>query len=661
MRHLAPTFGVFLTLALLTPGVAVARGGHYRGPNGAVPPGLREPSDPTPPPPPPPPPPGSPAPGVGPTIPTAPTAPPPPDVPLVPRTTGSGAPMTFANWRFWYLNEHEALEPRGPRWTDRAALEPALLPALRAALAADEGKTLRGAACLALGRATSQPADVEVLRALARGDEDVLVRESAVLALGLLRRTDAALQFDAALLDAVRADLVALVKDDDANPSRTRAFGAIALALLTDQPSRSEATVRVHAATLLAVLQAKTSRFDLQAGLLRAIAMFPPAALTADQRGLLHEAATSGRLGDRDVPSPLVAHLVLALGRLGGEEDAGLLVVILDQRRPKDVNIKRSAVIGLMHAAPPVSAQMRTRIVDALTQGVQAELERRAHPRTSGTPRPMDETQAHLALIALARVAALDLAAGAHLTERVTTTGALLRERLGSTWPGESAYGALGLALLGRAVGGTDEPAAARWLEDTRRALEAELARKQRTPDDRGAFAAALGVLGHRASVAPLRALVADTRQDPALRAAAARALGMLADGDDASIRALRAAFEERRSESLRIGGALGLGLAQDAASAGALVDGLRQARSWHAKGAAALALGALGPGAHAQVPGLVALLAEAKTDESTRAVAAAALGLIGDPEPISSLARATVGGNWRASTDCLDELLSLL
>ncbi|MHC4848667.1 MAG: hypothetical protein ACYTEG_09460, partial [Planctomycetota bacterium] len=92
-----------------------AHGGSFRGPNGGVPPGLREPSDPEPPPPPPTDPgtpggPTTPGEGRGPETPDDPgaqtpnDAPPPAPVgpqqgPKKPSTTKT---LTFESWRFWW-------------------------------------------------------------------------------------------------------------------------------------------------------------------------------------------------------------------------------------------------------------------------------------------------------------------------------------------------------------------------------------------------------------------------------------------------------------------------------------------------------------------------------------------------------------------------------
>ncbi len=103
---------------------AYAHGGAFRGPNGGVPPGMREPSDPEPPPPPP----SDPGDPGGPTTPSEPD----PTGPTTPTTPDTGAPrdnspppslgpttgpkkrptsgsLSFDSWRFWWGYNNDAI------------------------------------------------------------------------------------------------------------------------------------------------------------------------------------------------------------------------------------------------------------------------------------------------------------------------------------------------------------------------------------------------------------------------------------------------------------------------------------------------------------------------------------------------------------------------
>ena len=191
-----------LLLCLLGTGLACdiahAHGGAYRGANGAVPPGLREPSDPMPPPP---------VRGRG-SLPFAPDprVPPPP----TPRFFG------FEDWTFWYQNNRDVLEKlkkgiympysrfgrvedfsRDHKMFDvvtvpmRHQVRTEIVPAfLRLISAKAVHPDLRAAALIGLGKLAWLPLHVAVLEAFL----DPTVRrhpiefEAAALGLGLLRR-----------------------------------------------------------------------------------------------------------------------------------------------------------------------------------------------------------------------------------------------------------------------------------------------------------------------------------------------------------------------------------------------------------------------------------------------------------------------------------------
>jgi hypothetical protein len=571
--------------------------------------------------------------------------------------------MTFGHWRFWYHNDSDLLEPRGPRWDDDEAIATAVRPALHAAVAAGENasKTVRAAACIALGRCAGTPADVEVLQELAAGERDLLVQESAVLALGLLARSGAQARFDAALLDAVRADLLAILKDAEHRHGRARAFAAVALGLLVDQPSRSAATVRAQAIRLFSLLEEEVRNHDLVVGLLAALGLYPRDAIPEGGCETLRIAAFEGRVGARNLPAYALPHFVAALGRLGEVADAARLLDLLDDRRVKNVNMKRSATLALGDLAPRLDPAARARALATLTARLQAEMERRTGSGPGRSTPPMDATQASLTAIVLARLAAADLAGAPGLSDAVRAVGSFLRDRVRGPTAQECAYGALALAGLGRAMRAAPDADRLGWIEATAALLREQVADAARPADDRAAFALALGLLGDAASEHALRDLVVDARLDSSLRGAAARGLGLLAPREEASRRAIGAALAERRSEMLQIDAAIGLGLCGEAADAEALLDALRTERGWTARGALVQALGLMGRGAVEQVPALVELLGDEGADDRARALAAAALGLVADPEPAPILARVTAHTNWRTSSDCLAEILDLL
>ncbi len=116
----------------------------------------------------------------------------------------------------------------------------------------------------------------------------------------------------------------------------------------------------------------------------------------------------------------------------------------------------------------------------------------------------------------------------------------------------------------------------------------------------------------------------------------------------------VRRASDDLRREAARALGALG-----DAGAVDALVTELRTAGLDHGRGRAAIALGSIG--AVPAVRPLVSLGTDRRAGEPIRAVAVAALGLLGDPERIPSLSRLSLDVNYLARTDALNEVISLL
>ena len=89
------------------------------------------------------------------------------------------------------------------------------------------------------------------------------------------------------------------------------------------------------------------------------------------------------------------------------------------------------------------------------------------------------------------------------------------------------------------------------------------------------------------------------------------------------------------------------------------LLGELERAKSQNVKGQVVLALAKIGD-ARAVDP-LVTLLEDEKQQDLTRALACAGLGVIGDLEWLPSLSRISLDVNYRASTDLINEVLSLI
>ncbi len=636
---------------------ANARGGNYRGPSGAVPPMLREPTDPVPPPPPPP--------VRRPIVvpPRAPAPTPPPPAPRGPSRPQPFVAMGFEDWRFWYHHGYELFEARPRRALDlagdRALVAEKILPALLTVLDPKTGASqpVRSAAWIALAKTASTPEIVARIRRAAEASAEVAVNESAIVGLGLLRRTAKERQFDPAVLDAVRAQLLGILSSDERN-ARQRALAATALGLLGDQPTRSVAGPRVTTTKLFQQLARTHRNPDIPMSILLAIGLQPRESVTAEQRGVLREILAKGEVAGRRAYLGR-AHAAITLGRIGDADDVPALLAALQDPKAKNQGGGRSAAIALGMLAPRIPAEQRAELEE--------ELIKRLDPDPDAVPpifAIVDATKRNLVVLTLARLAEPYLASPG-LSDRIGRITEVLRTKVEAAQPVERPYAALALAQLGRAmlpsVTGPANRSIVRiaWHRSTASLLRVQMGNTELSPRLRGGFALALGMMRDAQARPLLLDQLQDRKQSWELRGACARALGLLGGGRSVVHEALSTALAERRSEAGRMDCSAALGLIAPAEAAPILFRELTQARSEHTKGTAAIALANLGARDH------VAILARAAMnpgqDDLTRAMAVAALGRIGDPEPVPSLARFTTHMNWRANSDFLNVLFSLL
>ena len=113
--------------------------------------------------------------------------------------------------------------------------------------------------------------------------------------------------------------------------------------------------------------------------------------------------------------------------------------------------------------------------------------------------------------------------------------------------------------------------------------------------------------------------------------------------------------FLGKEGHGLNIG--LSYGTNQDAVDL--FLEEMQDAKSQSHKGQIVISLARVGD--HRAVDKLVELAMDSKEQDLTRALATAGLGLVGDLEWIPSLARLSKHVNYRASTDVVDEVLSIL
>jgi len=693
-------------LAMIVAPTAFAHGGQYPTPGGSVPPGLREPTDPTPPPPPPPPtgqPPTTPdtpgAPPAGPVTTPPPGATPPPntagDDPAKPR--GNKPQLSYDQWIFWWnYNSDEILQIKdsiyklrvspgsglgmmgdssgakndATRATEKEVKE-TLIPALRWAMDPANSKypDTESASYIALAKVTDDPTDIAQIRkaiADAQGKRpkgiSQLVHESAVFALGMIRRTDAARQFDAKELDRVR-DFLFECFDNAEFQMRSRAFAMIALGLLGDQPTTRGIPVTADKGGLMyapadTALESSTSQRifdrlsekypsdDYYVSALLALSMQAPDTIKPEMLDVLKECALKGKLGKENASDLVSSYAALALGRVGSAREIQPLATAM-KIKGTGINVKRSAAISLGKLGQRVDGVERANLAVELWRTMEAVKE--------GSTRNFGIMSLAYLLVADVKQDRTDVISA----KAVKIADELLKIAKDGRY-NERPYGALAVGLVCRAIG--DRPtieAYAKFRVDAMDILHAGLTDTKMDKRAQGAFAIALGMMKDDGFKKPLVDILADRQADSELRGYCAVSLGMMRAASPDVLKALREALKERSSEELRLQCAIGLGLLGQSDAVQILLKELEEADTQNVQGQVVIALAKIGD-ARAVKP-LVDLLKNQQKPDPTRAIACAGLGLIGDLEFIPSLSRISKDINYRASSDPINEVLSFL
>lgn len=683
MKRLA-LFGVLVAAAALALAPdALAHGGQFKAPGGAVDPGQRAPEDPTPPPPPPPsgPPttpspsdPGKPAP-TGPTTPP-PTAPPPPTTgpgDLGGTQRGKAAGLSYDQWVFWYAYNNAELENlkdalyskissdnplavmgssgsnQGSETHDvRTKIASHLIPAMMWARDPKNARynDVESAAYIGLAKMTKDPTHIDLLREGLDKKGDQIIIESAALSLGLLRRAKPEEQFAGSDLDRVRSTLFEVLEDEEYK-IRERCFAAFALGLLGDQPSGRAGAPRgaEHTARLFAHLDREVPSDEITVAVLTAIGLQDAGTLVDDQREVLRDLVTRGRLASKSAPDHVCAEAARALGQVGVDSDVRLLVRALTSRRSGTLTAA-SAAIALGRLAPLLDSEGRVDVAKELINAVQ----KLRSGSTTG-----------FALVSLARIAVADLQAGSTAVLGSTKLPKLL---LGTAVDGrvlERPYGALALGLIAEEIGETPRTEAeGDFRHDAVRVLREGAMSKRLSAHDQAAYAIALGIARDQASVPLLVEVLEDRRGDAEKQGYAAIALGLVAEGGSVEGRKLvRGLLVETHDEELKVQCATALGLLRDREALPALLMGLKDADTQSLKGQLALAIARLGDGR--AIPPLIQVMQDRGEKDLTRAIVTAALGVIGDLEWIPSLHRITQDINYLYMNDSRREIVSIL
>jgi HEAT repeat protein len=426
-----------------------------------------------------------------------------------------------------------------------------------------------------------------------------------------------------------------------------RALAALAIGLLGDQacdPSDAFArNGRLTVRSLWTPIERSWPSDDMPVALLTALSMQPREGVPGAVLDGLRDACLKGRLGKGSVGFLARAHAALALARLGDGESTGLFLGIARARR-HDVVLRRSCVVALAVLGDRLESSMRTLAAEGL-----AEVVRSGDPDTAG-----------LALASIGRLLHSDFADGSASVANKTGAGDVLLDAVERGSAALRPFGALAAAIACRAHGRcADVPA---WVALRARVIEAvrgPAGDEGESPDTRGAFCLALGLLQDDRGVGTLVAIAREDGGNPTLRADACAALGLLGVPTQEALAVLRSTLETRGSDDLRREAARSLGILGDVSAVPLLVREITSGAADHVLGRAALALGEIGDAS--AVPPLTTLARDARTAGSARAVVLAALGLVGDLEPTPSLSRLGVDSNYLARTDALYEALSLL
>jgi HEAT repeat protein len=651
---------------------AYAHGGSYRGPNGGVPPGQREPSDPEPPPPPP----SDPGAPGGPTTPSdptpGPTTPPdqghstpgdaPPPAPTAPtqgpqKRRATTKTLTFESWRFWWaynnddilnLKKHiysaktvssnplffsskkdEENRRSAQRPTERAIVR-TIIPALMRSLNRKrDHEDIHGGALIALGKigtATYVPLFDDSLNDRYKTDRGVRISfgpqatESAALALGLLPKLDDAGK------EAVRRSCIEAIGNDKLR-RRDRCWAAVSLGLQQDRkavrPMIEYLENRKH----------KYSDQNVPCGIVAGLGLIGDPVVLDD----LIEGLRNGKLFGRDIRNKdrIRAFCGYAITKIGDPKALPAVLDILKSRSAGRV-IRRSAVIAAGVLGAKASPEMKEETVKVL--------------RSFVSKRARDPSGENFGIIALSQVG----------TEKAFRELIQIAE---SGKYGQRPFAGLGLATQVfyrrlAAAEGRGEPMD-KDLENKIIATLRKLSDKYKDSDTKSAFMLCRGLVKDKTAIDELVRIASKKSTAPTLRGFCCVALGLIGDAREDVKDALKLALGERKSTDLRRDAATGLGLLKDAEVTKLLLTELKRAKSFAVQGQLITAIGTIGD--HTAIQPLVDILDDKGQPSQTRAMAAVGLGMIGDLRDLPALSRISKNYNYRASVKDMDELLFIL
>jgi len=683
MKRMILMAAVLLGVSALLATDASAHGGSFRGPNGGVPPGLREPSDPEPPPPPPSDP-GTPGgPTTPPDSPTGPTTPPeggshetPPDsgapTPVGPtqgptKKAAKTKSLTFENWQFWWAynnddilnikesiysgrlsstsplvfsskeDEKNRLNPLRPT---QAAIINQIIPVLRERLNdPSDHEDVHGGALVALGK-VGDGTLIQMFRDAAFGsfksDKGEAISfgkqatESAVLALGLLRN------LDEKQMEAVRSVCLDLLRDEKQR-TRERAWAAVALGLQRDKGAVEP---------LVKELEKSYKDDNVPAGILCGLGLIGDGSIRVGDASLMDklcEGYAKRILFGVEISERVQSFIGYAIMKIGEstttwspELQRGLTTVMdVLKSRSMGTIAKRSAFI----AAGVLASKADDKIKDETCRALKSAIDKTSDPscRNFGT-------------ISLGQIGTKDC------------IDALVDYAANGDF-GQRPFAALSMAVhvfykdrAATAGGEGMNPEIKKTILNCLRGLS----EKVKDTDSKAAILLARGIVKDQTAIETLVNYAADRSGDPLLRGYSCVSLGLIGNASDDVKSAIKAALLEKKSVDLRRDAATGLGLLRDASAVDLLLEELKSAKTFAVQGQLITAVGTIGD--HRAITPLVDLLKDTKGQPTqTRALAAVGLGMIGDLREIPALGRLSKNYNYRASVTDLDELLFIL
>lgn len=648
--QLATIVGLF---ALLT-SVAFAHGGQYTGPSGSGSSGGFAPAGS-----------GTPGPGPGPAgggtgspggttgpvgggttgpgspTPGTPGAPPPGAAPA-PGGTGAPVPgggatpggykkpasdsnLTWAAW--WFFNDDKYLNLKAKirseeNETDNADLfagnafggddvtkvnakmiREQINPVLKYALK-DPFYDTRAAALIALGK-TGMAESLADLKEL-MGDEHKQVRESVFLAMGILGNKEALPTLIKVMNDETEARK--WVKQTNGIETRTRAFAAIGIGLIGARENDLSDTPEAMA-SLVSMMNAKENekQRDLQIAPIVALGIMRAKDATP---------ALLDFFNDKGNSAWARAYAATSLAKIG---DAAALDTLTKGLKDKQNAVVQSCAMALGILAKPTDKDA----IDGLQKLVK-----------SGA----DLGAKNYAIMSLAEIGGED---NRNLLARMT--------KKGNTF--ERSFSSLGLGVYMYA--NPADSAKGEISESLHKFFKSE-----KNPDIRGANAIAIGLMGYDTAGADLLEALKDGGQ-ASLRSHLCIALGLMRY--TAATPEIRRTVSDKGDIDLRRNASIALGLMGDKEAVTVLQKEIEASENSIAvHGAVTQGLGFIGD--RSAVPTLIKFLKERdKYQDSTRAFAAVALGLLGDKDDIPIISKISEHNNYLIRTDAIGEVLTIL